>query len=75
MSEVQTHSAKTDATTVYNYINTYGFEIRQGLAKDYNYTADHKFELRIRHSDSEQIEALLDKIKEWMGITVQQEGN
>lgn len=70
MSEVQTRSANVGNNTVYTYFDTYGFEVRHGLIKDYNYTQDHKFELRVRHSDPEQIDALLDKIKEWLGITV-----
>ena len=75
MSEAQIRSQKTDANTIYNYIDTQGFEIRQGVDKNYNYRNDDerfaKFELRIRHEEAEQIEALLDKIKEWLGITLE----
>jgi len=57
-------SLKADKDTIYNYFKSNGFEVRQGYAKDYNYTEDHKFELRIRHSDPQQIEALLEEIKQ-----------
>ncbi len=52
------------------YIETQGFEIRHCRTNNSTYNAvrpeNHLFELRIRHKDPELIEALLDKIKEWM---------
>lgn len=70
MNELKTYSAKVSKEKTYNYLEGNGFEIRFGVTNTSNYNIvkpeDHLFELRIRHNDSEQIEALLDKIKEWV---------
>ena len=50
----------------YSYLEMNDFEVRHGLIRDYNFTKDDKFEIRIRNSDPDQTEALLEKIKEWL---------
>lgn len=69
MNSLETSSMNTGKET-YNYIKGHGFEIRQGRTTSSTYNAirpeDHLFELRIRHENPEMIEALLDKIKEWL---------
>lgn len=50
-----------------SYITINGFDIRAGMAYNYNPTiTKQKFEIRIQTEDFDLGEALFSKIKEWL---------